>query len=106
MKERTFSAKMGVFILGIAGSVIYLSLIFNNNLWVDEAFTACIIRDSFTKMLRGTVSDTLPPFYNIFTWILTAVFGYSSYIMKLSSVIPMILPWRFFNEPKSYSSDV
>gem|GEM_PF-4822277 len=82
---------MGVFILGIAGSVIYLSLIFNNNLWVDEAFTACIIRGSFTEMLRGTVSDTLPPFYNIFTWILTAIFGYSSYIMKLSSVIPMIL---------------
>ena len=91
MEKKAFSAKNGLFALGIVGSVIYLSLIFNNNLWVDEAFTACIIRGNFSQMLKGTVSDTLPPFYNIFTWLLTSIAGFNPYIMKLSSVLPMIL---------------
>lgn len=91
MKERVFSTKTSLFALGAAGSIIYLSLIFNNNLWVDEAFSACIIRGSFMQMLKGTFSDTLPPFYNIFTWLLTALFGYSPYVMKFSSALPMLL---------------
>ncbi len=91
MKDRVFTAKTGLFALGILSCTIYLSLIFNNNLWVDEAFTACIIRNDFLHMLDGTVSDTLPPFYNIFTWLLTSVLGYGSVVMKFSSVIPVIL---------------
>ncbi|MBO6138090.1 MAG: hypothetical protein J6O71_05700 [Lachnospiraceae bacterium] len=91
MKGSVFSTKTGIYALGLIGSAIYLSLIFNNNLWVDEAFTACMIRSSFVQMLRQTFSDTLPPLYNVFTWVLTRVFGYSPYIMKLSSALPMLL---------------
>ncbi len=72
-------------------ALIYISLIFNNNLWVDEAFSAAIIRDSFFPMLHRTVQDTLPPFYNVAAWCFTHIFGFSSVSLKLFSVIPMVL---------------
>ncbi len=77
--------------LSILSGILYLSLIFNNNLWVDEAFTACIIRGSFPEVWEKTLSDTLPPFYNVAGWVFTSLFGYSSYTLKLFSVLPMLL---------------
>ena len=72
------------------GSILYISLIFNRNVWVDEAFSANIIRSSFPKMWEATVKDTLPPFYNVFSWCLVRILGSSTPVMKLSSVLPMI----------------
>ncbi len=80
-----------LFIISLFGSILYISLIFNDNLWVDEAFTAVIIRGSAAGVIRDTVSDTLPPFYNIFGKLITLLFGYSSLILKLFSCLPMIL---------------
>ncbi|MCR5627562.1 MAG: glycosyltransferase family 39 protein [Lachnospiraceae bacterium] len=80
-----------LFILCFLGVITYISLIFNNNLWVDEAFTACIVRRSFFDMLSATIADTLPPFYNVFAWCVTSVLGFNSVTLKLCSVIPMIL---------------
>ncbi len=80
-----------LFIIALFGGILYISLVFNDNLWVDEAFTAVLIRGSFPDVIRDTVSDTLPPFYNIFGKILTLVFGYSSLTLKLFSCLPMIL---------------
>ena len=78
-------------ITALFGSILYISLIFNDNLWVDEAFTASLIRGSWSEVVKDTVSDTLPPFYNIAGKLLTSVFGYSSFILKLFSCIPLIL---------------
>ena len=78
-------------ILAAAGSIIYLSLIFNNNLWMDEAFTAVLVRGSFMSMLRASMADTLPPLYNIILWAMTHLLGYRAPIMKLTSVLPMIM---------------
>ncbi|MDD3415318.1 MAG: hypothetical protein PHY47_15135 [Lachnospiraceae bacterium] len=77
-------------ILVLLGSFCYLSLIFNNNLWMDEAFSAVLVRNSFFDVLKESAADTLPPLYNIINKILTSMFGYHSYILKLSSVLPMI----------------
>ncbi len=78
-------------LLAGAGSALYLILIFNNNLWMDEAFTACLVRGSFREMLDRSFSDTLPPLYNLTAWCMTQVFGYNSVILKLTSVLPMVL---------------
>ena len=56
-------------------TVIYVSLVFNNNLWLDEAFSAAIIRCGFKEMMIRTANDTLPPFYNLAAWCFTRVFG-------------------------------
>lgn len=73
------------------GSMLYISLIYNDNLWVDEAFTASLIRGSWTGVINDTIADTLPPFYNLAGKLLTVIFGYSSLVLKLFSCIPMIL---------------
>ncbi len=77
--------------LSVLSGILYLSLIFNNNLWVDEAFTACIIRGNLSEVWQKTLNDTLPPLYNVAGWAFTSLFGYSSVTLKLFSVIPMLL---------------
>lgn len=79
-----------LYILTIIGSILYISLIFNNNLWMDEAFSAVLINTDFISMMKNSANDTLPPLYNILNWTFTHIFGYSSPILRLSSIIPMI----------------
>ena len=76
-------------LIALIGSGLFISLIFNNNLWVDEAFTASIIRCPLPEVWTRTASDTLPPFYNFFGKLMTTVFGYSAPVMKFTSVLPM-----------------
>ncbi|MCR4893018.1 MAG: hypothetical protein K5989_12665 [Lachnospiraceae bacterium] len=79
-----------IWLLFLLGCAAFISLIFNRNLWVDEAFTACIIRGDWPEVWQKTAADTLPPFYNLFTKLLTVILGYCAPVMKLSSVLPMI----------------
>ncbi|MCR5746541.1 MAG: hypothetical protein K6G03_02430 [Lachnospiraceae bacterium] len=83
--------RMLPYILTVICTVIYVSLIFNNNLWLDEAFSASIIRCELKEMISRTINDTLPPFYNVSAWCFTRVFGYSAFVLKLYSVLPMVL---------------
>ncbi len=78
-------------ISSLIGSIIYISLIFNNNLWVDEAFTASLVRGDLSEVWTATVADTLPPFYNLFTKMITILLGYSAPSMKFSSVLAAVL---------------
>lgn len=75
----------------VALSVIFLSLVWNNNVWMDEAFTASLVHDSFIGVIKASMADTLPPLYNIILWATTSVFGYTVPVMKITSVLPMIL---------------
>ncbi|HAL32072.1 MAG TPA: hypothetical protein DIS68_08260 [Lachnospiraceae bacterium] len=79
------------YILTVLCTAVYVSLVFNNNLWLDEAFSASIIRCGFREMISRTASDTLPPFYNVAAWCFTRIFGYSPVSLKLFSVLPMVL---------------
>ena len=78
-------------ILVIALSAVFLSLVWNNNVWMDEAFTASLVHTDFAGVIRRSMADTLPPLYNIILKLMTAVFGYTTPVMKITSVIPMIL---------------
>ncbi len=77
-------------LLAAAGSVIYISLIFNNNLWMDEAFSAVLVRGTFSEMMKRSLADTLPPLYNILAWTLTHILGFNTCVLKLTSALPMI----------------
>lgn len=79
------------YIFAIAGAAVYLSLIFNDNVWLDEAFSASIIRCDLFEMAQRTFADTLPPFYNFSAWLFTHIFGFSTPILKLYSVLPMFI---------------
>lgn len=70
---------------------VYLSLVWNNNVWMDEAFTASLVHTDFDGVIRASMKDTLPPLYNIILKLMTDVFGYKIPVMKITSVIPMLL---------------
>ena len=72
-------------------SAIYLSLVWNNNVWMDEAFTASLVHTDFHGVIERSMADTLPPLYNIILKLATDIFGYTTPVMKITSVIPMIL---------------
>ena len=72
-------------------SAVYISLIWNNNVWMDEAFTASLVHTDLAHVLQRSMADTLPPLYNMILKLMTAAFGYKMPVMKMTSVIPMIL---------------
>ena len=90
MKKIKENEKKIIIIALIILSAVFLSLIFNNNVWMDEAFTASLVHADLRTVLRQSMKDTLPPLYNILLKLMTDVFGYSVPVMKITSVIPMI----------------
>lgn len=70
-------------------TVCYVSLIFNNNVWMDEAFTAGLVNTDMSGVISRSMHDTLPPLYNILLKLMTDAFGYSVPVMKIVSVLPM-----------------
>ena len=72
-------------------SLLFVSLCFNENVWLDEAFTATLVHTDFAGVIERSMADTLPPLYNILLWATTSIFGYYIPVMKLTSVLPMIL---------------
>ena len=89
--ERSKKENLIALLLVAAGAAVYISLIFNDNVWLDEAFTGSLIRTDMAGVLERSMNDTLPPLYNIILKVMTDVFGYRVPVMKLTSVIPMIL---------------
>lgn len=79
-----------VFILFFTG--LYISLIFNKNIWTDEAFTMELVRENnFWGIVKGTANDVHPPLYYLIVKIFVLVFGDKFYIFKIVSVIPIVL---------------
>ena len=45
-------------------TAMYISLIFNRNIWTDEAYTIELVREnSFPGIIRNTAVDVHPPLY-------------------------------------------
>lgn len=68
-------------------------LIFNNNVWCDEAFilNACRL-ETFKELFHYiTFEDMRPPFYLFCAKIFTSIFGVSVPVLKIFSIIPAIL---------------
>ena len=82
MKHKAFKQSIP-YILAFLGAGIYISLIFNQNVWLDEAFTASLIRTDLKGVLERSMNDTLPPLYNILLKLVTDLLGYTIPVMKL-----------------------
>lgn len=87
--NKRINGKVITYILAIVGIMIYISLIFNENVWLDEAFTASLIRTNFINVIERSIHDTLPPLYNILLKLSTDLLGYSVPVMKIVSILPM-----------------
>ncbi len=89
--NKTKKEQIIAWLLVLAGAITYISLIFNNNIWLDEGFTANLVYTDMAGVLERTMNHTLPPLYNIILKLMTVIFGYKIFVMKLTSVIPMII---------------
>lgn len=82
---------MSVLIWGTVAvfTVLYISLIFSNNIWTDEAFTIQLLKENLQGIISGTAKDVHPPLYYIYLKAFVKIFGNSLISMKIASVIPL-----------------
>lgn len=76
-------------------AILYISLIFNDSLWGDEAYTMMMLKTSFVDIVKATAMDVHPPLYYFIAKIFTFVFGYSVAAVKIASITPVILTMLF-----------
>lgn len=71
--------------------IAFTLLIFNNNVWYDEAYSMSMIKHSFADICLITAEDVHPPMYYFLLKLFTMPFGYSLISAKIFSVLPMQL---------------
>lgn len=72
-------------------TLLYLSLIFNNNVWTDEIFSVNLFRENFGQIIMDTAEDVHPPLYYFLGRIFRLLFGDSLQVQKILTIIPMSL---------------
>lgn len=70
-------------------TVLYISLIFNHNIWTDEAFTLQLLKGNVAEIISGTAKDVHPPLYYLYAKLFTVFGGNSLLVQKIAVVIPM-----------------
>ena len=93
MKKRDFITS-DFFIVALVAvmTILYVSLIFNHNIWTDEAFTMDLVNsNSIVGIIKGTAVDVHPPLYYLITYFFVALFGTSVQVYKIVSIVPMVL---------------
>lgn len=72
-------------------TVLYISLLFNQNVWTDEIFTLKLIENSFSGIVQGTIQDVHPPLYYFVAKAARLVFGEGLLVQKTVALVPMSL---------------
>lgn len=72
-------------------TLLYVSLIFNQNVWTDEIFTMKLLEGNFREIVEGTVIDVHPPLYYFVAKLAQMIFGKSLQVQKIVTIIPMTL---------------
>lgn len=72
-------------------TLLYFSLIFNQNVWTDEIFTMKLLEGNFREIVEGTAADVHPLLYYFIAKAAQLVFGKSLQVQKIVTIIPMTL---------------
>lgn len=72
-------------------TLLYFSLIFNQNVWTDEIFTMKLLEGNFKEIVEGTARDVHPPLYYFVAKLAQLLFGKSLQVQKIVTIIPMTL---------------
>lgn len=78
-------------LLLIASAIMYGLLMFNNNVWYDEAYSLAMIEHGFGEIARITAADVHPPLYYYGLKLFSMAFGYNLISAKIFSIIPILL---------------
>lgn len=102
-------SKLINYLVIIFTAIIYVSLIFNDSVWADEAYTMRLLKNNYIDIIKETAMDVHPPLYYLIAKTFTIIFGYSVPVVKVVSIMPVILIMLFvtikskklFNENQS-----
>ena len=97
MKDKFLKIDFLIVILIVIVASTYISLIFNDSVWEDEAYTMLILKKDFNGIIDSVSVDVHPPLYYIIAKIFTIILGYSVSSVKLASILPVILIMIFIN---------
>lgn len=89
LSKRKYSIMFWLLFIGVGAA--FCALMFNNNVWYDEAYSLAMIEHSFGEIAKITVEDVHPPMYYYGLKIFVAVFGDSMIALKVFSLIPIML---------------
>lgn len=84
-----------IILIMIITFIVNFTLIFNDSVWQDEAYTMNIIKNDFIGVVETTINDVHPPLYYFIAKIFTMCFGYSVPTVKIASIVPVILTMLF-----------
>lgn len=71
-------------------ALLYISLLFNRNIWTDEAFTLELLQGNYKEIIQGTANDVHPPFYYFYSKIFYDLTNGSLWVQKFISIIPQV----------------
>lgn len=71
-------------------SFLYVSLIFNQNIWTDEAFTLQLLQGNIREIIQGTAIDVHPPLYYLYCKPFFVLTGGSLQVQKILTILPQI----------------
>lgn len=83
---------MDILIWGLIGffSLLYISLVFNYNIWTDEAFTLKLLRGNLKDIVDWTAADVHPPLYYFYGKLFFDITGESLWVQKILTIIPQV----------------
>lgn len=83
--------KIIVYFILIFISILEIRLIFNNNIWEDEAFSMVLAKCDWITLWKRIIGDVHPPLYYIILKLVTTIMGYNLQIAKIVSILPIFL---------------
>ena len=92
-KQLKYDSKKLYYICLISfAAILNIALIFNNNVWCDEAFILNACKMSYKDLIDYLIhNDMRPPLYLISAKTFTLLFGNTVPVLKIFSIIPAIL---------------
>lgn len=76
-------------------TVLYISLLFNQNVWTDEIYTLKLIENSFRVLLEEASLSQHPPLYYLTAKAARLIFGEKLLVQKIVALVPMSLTLVF-----------
>lgn len=72
-------------------TVLYITLLFNQNVWTDEIYTLKLIENNFPELLEEASLSQHPPLYYLIAKVARLIFGEKLLVQKTVVLVPMSL---------------
>lgn len=93
---KQYNKKIVVVVSLIVG-LINISLMFNNNVWCDEAATINLTKLTIPQLLDAVIKDVHPPVYYLMLKFGAHFFGHNIIYYKFMSIIPCVIMIGYVN---------